>query len=43
VVCRVQKVLECANVKLSSVAANALGASGRAIPEHEFFTYTVDP
>lgn len=31
---RIQKVLEGANIKLSSVASNVLGVSGRAILEH---------
>jgi len=33
VVSRVQKVLECANIKLSSVATNIFGMSGRAMLE----------
>jgi transposase len=40
--CRVQKTLECANIKLSSVASNTLGVSGRAILE-ALITGKADP
>jgi transposase len=42
IACRVQKTLECANIKLSSVASNTLGVSGRAILE-ALITGKADP